>query len=286
MRALAFLGLIACASTSAPTSAPAKPRIDTTDPLAFLLADASVIAFDLAALRRSEQWPMVWAVLEPLLSANFAPCTVDLFKTASSVTASLPSGDVQGVFVIRGIPRDATLACVLRDDSSRNDTVTTDGTVVTMKNVSGHINMFVFADATTLLMRGSTHPTREDVIATLESGAPMRHNPSMLARFEKVKGGHFWAVTDGEILDRVEAMFGERPLHVDAALRLDSMVHFDAWITFHTEDRASALAERMSRNMFANSIAGHATADDAVLLLSFELTPAQAVQLLSNGAGK
>lgn len=185
--ACCLITLSAC-GTPAPPAGPAQrqpiaPRvaIDLSDPLSLVPANSDmVMKLDVAALRKSPLWAKYERQALELLAPSFVDCSYDPLAEVTTLTAGVPMGADEGMFVIRGLDRDKTLACLRSAKRETATAVTFDGEFVTLTNKTGSVNMFTFVDAHTMVVRGSKHPTKQQLIEGLKLGAPLRRDAAYL----------------------------------------------------------------------------------------------------------
>lgn len=189
MRALActLMLLVACKDKPAGDAVTAVGGTDFSDPLALVPADSDmVMKLDIAALRKSSLWTAYKGDALMFIAPTFASCAYNPLDEITTITAGLPSGASQGVFVIRNIDRDKATKCLRESKAETNTTVTFDGDFITLTNKSGAVNMLLFVDAKTLVMQGSKDPTKASLIAALGMGAPLRKDQALVAKMAKL----------------------------------------------------------------------------------------------------
>jgi hypothetical protein len=165
----------------------AAPISDLSDPLALVPAESdAVFRINGAALRRSSLWSKYQRRALTLFAPGFVGCDYDPFSDLESVTAGIVMEADDGLFVIRGVDRDRLLGCLRNSNAPSNTDVAFDGAFVTMTHRHGAVNMFTFVDRSTMVMEGSTRPTKESLSRALSMGAPLRANPAYVELERKI----------------------------------------------------------------------------------------------------
>jgi len=256
---------IACQPAAAPVPsnqvvAPAVPAA-TADVLGFLpLASDIVLRFDVKALRGSPLWaeyqPKLVAAIGPELAGIKQKCGFDPLEAVESVTAGLTNtskgGPPDGVFVVRGLDRDRTIAC-LEAQILPDTTVTNDHGVLSLAHERGSLNLMTFVDPSTLVLMGSTHSTREGLEAVLHGGAPLRNSPAFLETYGKLEpDATVWLAFNGNaaVLDKFAAM-GGRPRGVYGTIRIAAGIAVRFHLRMETADQAAQIAATFSSQMQA-----------------------------------
>lgn len=238
-------------SGTKPTGPVTNSPAAAADVLAHLPADSTmVMSMDLGKLRASALWkqygPRIEAAIAPQLAAAKQTCGFDPLAAVSSITvASGASIEADSTFVIRGLPREQTIACVMKQVIPQT-TAQQDGDVIALHNQSGSLNMFAFVDAATVVMKGSRTPTKESVQAALGAGAPLRSAQPFMARFDKLDREAMWWIVltgKGELLDRIAGAVGETPVGSDLTIRVSDQIEVEARIQLADEAAAKRTVE-------------------------------------------
>jgi hypothetical protein len=178
--------LVACdagVKPEPPTPAPAKheePPVATVIAgmnLAYLAADSDmIIHVDVAALRQGKLWPTYESHIANLLLPKLG-CTYAPVRDVATVEVGVTLATGLGVFVVRGIDRDKTLACLHQSRGARFD-----GDFVTVTD-----GVLEFVDATTLVMQKGKQPTKATLTQVLHDGnAPLRTDSMFTAAIKRL----------------------------------------------------------------------------------------------------
>jgi hypothetical protein len=278
---LPLLVLAACYRGAPPASAPPEPphRVRTAaDPFAFLPADAElVLSVDAAQLRAS----VVWERIEPslrtkagdALAAFVAKCGYDPVAAIKRITVALTKLRAQppeGVVVLRGLDREATLRCITQRADPRF--ALHDGIVTTPFGALG------FATASTAVVVIGTSGAEQALARILDGGAPLRATPRFRELFAYVQSGEaLWFVLAGSAFDQM-ATLGIRPLAVLGSASLANGFTGTLRVRLETPDMASNLvALAQSQSAMARQVLEEfeATAEDADVVVRLAMTQTQ-----------
>jgi hypothetical protein len=248
--AVAVIAGLGCGSG---TKAPAKPDVPPAkaDVLAYLPANSTmVMSIDVAKLRESALWKHYWPKMEsaiaPQLASAKEKCGFDPWTSIGTITiGSGADMSNDATFVIRGLPRDQTIACVMKQVIPQT-TATMEGNVIALHNQSGSVNMFTFVDASTLVMKGSKTPTKESVLQGTTTGSPLRSDKAFMARFEKLeRDPMMWIVLAGksEVLDKLGGTLGEKPLGSELSLQVTDEIKVAARVQLQDGEGAKRTVE-------------------------------------------
>jgi hypothetical protein len=289
-RALAAAIVVAsCGPTASPPVAAPPPAVEPdrgpslADPLALLPADADIIVtVDVAALRKSPLFAAHRAMLRDFILPGFAGCDYDPFDELATFTLGVPLDRKLGVFVARGLDRDATLRC-LRTSQVETPTVPVfDDDVVFLRNKSGHTNAMTFVSAKDAVIQGSNNPTKETLAAALRAGAPLRRDRDLAAAMQALPRGAALTVLTRPRSVAAGAILAER---LGAPVRgMVLTVHASRTITAH-------IAIELLEAALAGAVVDHVRpqldglrqvverydirAEGAVVLVDIEITEAQ-----------
>ncbi len=226
---------------------PAPLAAATADPLGFLPLDAEVVmGLDLRQVLASPLWKQAWPRISqrlgPFLQDFEAACGYDPLATVRSVTAGIKGADpADGVFVLRGVPRDRTLACATRALSGQIE-VTLAGDVILIpgKRPTDPPAAARFADASTLVVATS----RRRLDAALASGAPLRGSRAFSELWELVDARHaLWGIanTSSRAFSSL-ASIGVRPRALLGSVALGAGLSLTGRMRLGTPDEAQQLA--------------------------------------------
>jgi hypothetical protein len=187
MRRIAALALVAACYHAALAPAPSR----FADPLALVPPHPDlVIRVDLAVIRQSPLWPKYGPKLVAAMLPGFTGCSYDPISEITTITAGYSQNDnTNGHFVVRGLDRDKTLACLRTSRAQTNTTATFDGDFVTLLNKSGSVNMITFPEPHIMVLEGSKTPTKTTLRRALDMGAPLRKDPTYLELEQRVPPG-------------------------------------------------------------------------------------------------
>jgi len=188
---LLLLGLSACDAGAKPRppeaekptakASQAKPST-TAFALDYLPADADLVMhLDVAKLRRSKLWADYRKDVATLVMRGFADCAYDPIQEISTITIGIPLETERHVYVIRGLDRDTTIAC-LRDVEGKKFTF--DGELVSYA-VSSGTHVVKFVDARTAVIQAKA--TKQTLIEALQGGAPLADNTDFVAALEAAR---------------------------------------------------------------------------------------------------
>jgi hypothetical protein len=181
--------LVACdagVKSEPPAPVPAKhevppPVVIAGMNLAYLAADSDMIVHvDVTALRQSKLWPTYESHLANLLLPSFA-CTYAPVRDIATVEVGVTLETGLGVFVVRGIDRDKTLACLHQSAG-----VHFDGDFVTVIDGRG-TDILGFVDATTMVVQRGKQPTRATLTQVLhDRNAPLATDPTFAPAIKRL----------------------------------------------------------------------------------------------------
>jgi hypothetical protein len=259
---VAIIALAACHET--PANTPVQPsanrasaaQIRFDDPLALLPASSDVvIQIDVAALRKSPLWTKYQQGVVDFLAPSFAGCGYNPLAELTTMTAGIPMGDELALFVFRGLDRDRTLHCLKTSTLDTNTTATFDGDIVKLVNKSGRINLITFLDAKTMVMQGSSNPTRETLATALKVGTPLRQNRDYVALEQKLPSGAavaFMVPPASRALDKMaREKIGAPVRELYATVHVTDFVAVRGVVTLQNAADAAAILEASQSNLTA-----------------------------------
>jgi hypothetical protein len=282
--------------------AKAKPNIldkgpAVADPLAYLPASSALtLSIDIVRLRKSPlwnaYWPQIQAAIAPQLAGVKAKCGFDPLEAITSITAATQEGSEDDVtIVVRGLPRDQTIACVMKQTLPAA-TAVNEGGVITLHHQSGAMNMFTFVDPTTLVLRGSKAPTKESLQAAVATASPLRDSKPFMARFDRLtKDPVMWVLMTGkgEWMTKAGGSIGEKPVAIEIAIRMTDDVLVDGRVQMETPDAAKRTVEVWEAGASALAMFLTATAkaegDTAVISLAIKKAAIDLVLSQYGGTG-
>lgn len=241
-----------------------------------------VIHVDIAALRKTKYWAPYEPKLVQFLAPGLAGCGYDPLTEMTSVDVGIPLQSKLGMFVLHGLDRDKTIACLKQSKADTNTAVTFDGDIITLTNKSGAVNLVTFPDAHTMVMQGSEHPTKDTLKVALAVGAPLRKDAAFMAVDKKVDAGA--AVTlvfrpGSELLrERVSQQIGASAKAAYAAIKVTDKLEWRFVLTVGSEQDAIAVTDRMQGQLAASKAYFdrlEAKAQGADVVMDMALTEAQ-----------
>jgi hypothetical protein len=222
-------------------------RASASDPLAFLPIDSDlVIGIDARQIVRSALWKYLEPQLMQRLGGGLAElrqaCGFDLLAALRGVAMGVRQGPpADGVIVLRGLPRDQTMACLARGVAGRGPARLEGNVAIVPGADPGDPPVVVaFAGATTAVIAGS----RERLHAALAAGAPLRRSRAFSELWSLVDTRRAaWFVGNGSMrsLDRMSAL-GVRPRAVFGSMSLASGLSLISQLRVGSPDEAAQLA--------------------------------------------
>lgn len=288
---VAMLAAGACYRATPPPQQPATrtaPAVKSyartiADPLGFLPADSDVVgSVDVAQLRASPSWarvePMLFAEEEEGLANIRASCGFDLVTAINRVSfGARVAGTDQwsAVFVVHGLDRELTLACLRKLDTT---TVVTGPSTFRGTADEGEVihGEFVARSALVLYWGAQTPEMLQDV---LDSGAPLRSSPESLDLLANVQlRDTAWFVMRRADAFGDLARLGSKPTAVMASVRVVDGLTATLRSRLATPESAAqlqALAQPQLQVLsgFADKL--EVVAEDADVVLRVEMTQAQ-----------
>lgn len=222
-------------------------RADASDPLAFLPIDSDLVfGLDARQIVRSALWRYLEPQLEHRLGGGLAElrqaCGFDLLAALRGVAVGVRQGPpADGVIVLRGLPRDQTMACLARGVAGRGP-ARIEGKVAIVPGTSSDEPPIAvaFAGAGALVIAGS----RERLDAALAAGAPLRRSRAFSELWSLVGARRAaWFVANGSMrsLDRMSAL-GVRPRALFGSISLASGLSLISQLRVGSPDEAAQLA--------------------------------------------
>jgi hypothetical protein len=167
------------------------------DVLAYLPGDAEiVVALDVQQIRAAPLWQKYEAALTQGAFAKLQTvCGIDP-ASIQRVTLAARGGANDVVAVVRGLPRDRFMKCVV-DPKLIGRPVAVIGDVVTVTD-GGQTTAMKFVDARTLVAHIKSGATADTLAAIVRSGSPLRRVPAVADMFVRADtGAPVWFVAGG-----------------------------------------------------------------------------------------
>jgi len=219
----------------------------SSDVLAFLPMDSEIVlGLDARQIVASPLWkhagPQLMARIAKGVGDFQATCGYDPIAALQSVTVGLKATTpIDGVFVLRGLPRDKTLACAGRA-IPRQPPIVVEGGIITVPGdgPDDPPAVMTFADATTLVVATS----RGKLDAALASGAPLRRSRAFSELWALVDAKRaVWAILNGSSRAFSSlASFGVRPRAMFGSIALTNGLSLSGRLRLGTADEATQLA--------------------------------------------
>ena len=287
--ALGPIAMAACYRDRAPAG-PAGDRAEqgraaaaSSDELAFLPLDAEVVVgLDVRQIVGSPLWrhfePQLMQRIGPRLQDLRAVCGFDPLATLRSVTIGLKVTEpFDGVLVVRGLPRDKTLACIGRALAQRPGVTVLGGVVTVPGDAPGEPPaVMAFVGASTLVITTS----RAKLDAAFASGAPLRRSRAFVELWELVNPRDaVWGIVNGasRVFDSLSAL-GIRPRAVLGSASLAGGLALTGRVRLGSPEEATQLASLgQSQVGSVQSLAEkiEVGADNTDVTLRIEMTTAQ-----------
>ena len=162
----------------------------------------------------------------------------------------LGTADVTGVLVMRGMPRDKTMACVPALDKSvvkSGGTVTRDGDAVLITDKDGKTGAYAFIDETTVVtvMGPGASKASIDAVARRRNGLPS--SPAFMDMFRKVHASDaVWLLLNGNssVLSKFGSV-GIRPKGVFGSIDVTDRIVLAIALRLGSADEANATAKML-----------------------------------------
>jgi hypothetical protein len=224
----------------------ARTAAASGDALAFLPIDSEIVlGLDARQIFASPLWkrfePQLLGLLGKDLPDFQARCGYDPFAELRGVTIGAKAGDpLDGVLVVRGLPRDKTMACIGRALPQRAR-ITVEGGIITVPGDGDDPPAVMsFAGQATLVIATS----RAKLDAALAAGAPLRKSRAFSELWALIDARHaVWAIVNGSAraFDSLSAL-GIRPRAILGSVALGSGLSLTGLMRFGTADEATQLA--------------------------------------------
>lgn len=221
----------------------AARAVSSADLLAFLPKDSEVvIGLDARQLLGSPLWqhvqPRVLRAIGQDMEEFRKACGYDPVAALRGVTIGMKTGEPEeAVFVVRGLPRDQTMACIGRVLAGQGQ-VTVQGKIVLLPGEPAAALTFV--DATTLVLATS----RDELEEALAAGAPLRSSRAFSELWSQIDPKHAaWMIANGAARAFSSmASMGVRPRAMLGSIALGDGVALLGRLRLQTADEATQLA--------------------------------------------
>jgi hypothetical protein len=266
--------------------APRPEPVASRDVLAYLPIDTQLVtSIDFKAVRASELWaeyePQLYAAVGKVLAAIRDNCGFDPVQTVESMTLGVRTfegDDSESVAVIRGVDRDALMACIAADQGrTPGSAVIVDRGILRFAPEGDDRNIAGFADRSTMVVHISPGASPDTLRAMLRTGVPLRGSAGFLALFERIPSdAALWVLIreDASVLRRfpttgptVRAMYGE----IRVGTSLAAAVHIVVDDANQAKQHAASFDQfaQQARPMFDKL---GATSDGPVITVECELS--------------
>ena len=280
----------AASPSSGPSAAPLIAKAPRPEPrasrdiLAYLPGDTElVISVDLKAVRASELWveyePQLYAAIGKLRAGIRDHCGFDPVQTVESMTFGLRNFEnKESVTVIRGVDRDALIACITADQGRTPGTpIVVDRGILRFAHDGDRLELAGFADRSTMVIHSGSDATPDTVRALLRSGVPLRGDPSFLAQLERIPSdvAVWFLVRDNASVMRRFPATGPAVRGIHGEIRVGASVAAAVHLIVDDANQAAQLAAaadpwvRQGRGLFDKL---SATSDGPVITVECELS--------------
>ena len=235
-------------------AAEAHYAASATDALAFLPVDSEIVlGLDVQQVVGSPLWKRfedrLLASVGKELQEFKAACGYDPLATLRTLTmgARITSAESpEGVFVVRGLDRDKTLACLPRAFAKDGVRISSDGGVITLpaRGTGDFPKVMAFVDASTAVFATGAQATRAQLEAALASGAPLRKSRAFAELWSGLDPKQtMWVVMNGssKAFDGF-AQLGARPKAIIGSLSLANGLSASGRVRFASPDQATQYA--------------------------------------------
>jgi hypothetical protein len=240
------IALGACYRSGAGGTEQGRPPGGSGDELAFLPQDSElVVGLDARQILASPLWkhfePRIMRRIGKSVQDFRAMCGYDPLVALRGMTVGVKLAEpIDGVFVVRGLPRDQTIACAGR--ALGQTQLQIKGGIITVPGDGQRRPpaVMAFADATTLVIATS----RERLDAALAAGAPLRRSGAFSVLWALVDARHpLWGIVNGtsHAFDSLSAL-GVRPRAVLGSIELAGGLSLTGRMRLGTPDEATQLA--------------------------------------------
>lgn len=221
-----------------------------SDPLAFLPVDSEVVVgVDFRQITQSALWTRFGGDLMKRAGGGLqefkAKCGYDPIASMRNAAFSIKmeADKPSGVFVVRGIDRDKTMACIPQSFPDRPAKV--DGAFVTFPPEDGIATVLTFVDASTAVAVIGPQASRVQLEAAIAAGAPLRKSPAFGALWSHADAKQtVWVVVNGKLL-AVLAALGAPPKALVANVSLANGLTLAGRLQFASPDQATQVATAM-----------------------------------------
>jgi hypothetical protein len=241
--AVAVVAIAACAHGSATPAAPSAPDV-SSDVLAFLPANSdTVIDLDYRAFRSSPLWeelgaPVTDALKTAMSSVAWRDCVFGDVNALENTTAGFVGDRTVGVLRSREAPH--MVACLEAELAKDGAKIVRDrGAVVAWFGTK----TFAFAEAgpSAIVMEVGGASGRDLLAADVASGAPLRHVPEFVKRYEAgSRGAAFWMWVRGD--SPLIAKLGLQAKSFEGAISVTDKLTATARLDLASSDAAEQLA--------------------------------------------
>ena len=292
---------MACYREAASPASPAAPianqvtsrpeRRVSQDVLAYFPVDSEfVVKINFKAVRASAMWedfqPKIYEAIGTLLAMVRERCGFDPVESVESFAFAMRNiQDRDSVAVIRGLERDAYMACLATRDPSGAVAVGNDHGIVKFTGLSGRTMFGAFADRSTLVIHTSSQASPDSLRAVLRGGAPLRRSPTFLAMFDRLSQDvALWFLVDGKASwlrtlpasgPKVRGIYGSFALDAIATLALHVLVDDASQAAQLAADLDQEL--KQARPLFDKLTA---TSDGDAITMECQMSPTQVQRML------
>jgi hypothetical protein len=308
MRALlVVLASIGCGSAPAgPVAAPQvsnktaqplalRPFRATSDDLALLPIDSEVViginVHKLVGSTIWKQWlaPKASQVIVEMRNA----CGYDALDTLTSIALGMKgsAGNVTGVAVARGLPRDKTMACLPAIQQlvvKSGGTATRDGDAIITTDKDGKTAVYTFIDASTLLMVMGADASKQALDAAARGSNGLVNSPAFLDMYHQIRtSDSMWLLMSGNspAMAKVHSL-GVSPKGLFGSIDVSDKIVLAIALRLASADEAHAIAKQFQQQLNSPSVQAlfdrlEITADQVDVDVAIELGDAKLRQMIA-----
>jgi hypothetical protein len=244
-------------STAEKPATPAGAPAGASDDLSLLPVDSEmVMGLNFAQLQKSVLWKkfvepqLMKAEAQEKLAKFKDACGFDPITSITSMSVGMKGiGEEKpdGVFVVHGVAKDKSLACLdkFKAEAEKDGTkVVTDGDVITITKGSSDPVAFTFVGADTLVGVMGTNANTAGVKAAAAGGSALKTSPAFVEMYGKIKTqDSLWLSMNGKskAFDQMAGM-GFRPTAVFGSINVTDGLSADMNLRLDSPDKATQLA--------------------------------------------
>jgi hypothetical protein len=246
-------------SPAAPVANKVTPRAEpraSHDVLAYLPVDSIfVVRIDFKAIRASAMWehfrPKIDEAIGGMLAVLRERCGFDPLESVESFAFAMRSiEDRDGVAVVRGLDRDAYMACIASArDRGGAVLVENDPGIFTYTGLGGRALFAAFVDRSTAVVHTSRQASPDRLRAVLRGGTPLRRSPAFLAMFDRMaQDVALWFLVSSSAWNQT-AFSGPKLRGIHGSMAVDAMATFALHIVVDDASQATQLGAALDQQL-------------------------------------